>query len=78
MHSGLFYGGFLDSLQILLRMFYRPLIERPGELKGKCADILAYPYPDLRQNLSDILDVLIRVRWERDVDRDAASVEREK
>ena len=34
------YGGFLDSLQILLRMFYRPLIERPGRIES---DMRRYP-----------------------------------
>jgi hypothetical protein len=57
---------------------FLPLIELPGGLKGKFEDILACRYDDLRQDLSDFLDVLITDRWGRDLERDAASTEQEK
>ena len=64
---------FRDSLESVL---YCPLIDLPGGLKAKVEDIRTCRYPDLKQNLEDVLDVLITLRWERDLERDAASVDR--
>jgi hypothetical protein len=47
---------------------------QPEGLKAKCECILACTYEDLQQNLSDVLDVMIALRSERD----AETVDREK
>jgi hypothetical protein len=44
---------------------------QPEGLKAKCECILACPYEDLRQNLSDVLDVMIALRPERDAEVEA-------
>jgi len=45
----------------------------PEGLKAKCEHILACPYEDLKENLSDILDVLIILSSERDSEDPEAS-----
>ena len=45
----------------------------PEGLKAKCEHILACPYEDLKENLSDVLDVLIILRSERDAEEPKAS-----
>jgi len=45
----------------------------PEGLKAKCEHILACPYEDLKENLSDVLDVLIILRSERDGEEPKAS-----
>ena len=50
--------------------FYFPLIELSGGLKAKFDEILACPYEDLRQDLSDILDAMITERWQRALQSD--------
>ena len=41
---------------------------QPEGLKAKCECILACPYEDLQQNLSDFLDVIIALSSERDAE----------
>jgi hypothetical protein len=50
------------------------ITRQPEGLKAKCECMLACPYEDLLQNLSDVLDVMIALRSERD----AEAVDREK
>jgi len=65
-----------DFWNEMQHLFDRPLIVLPGGLKAKVEDIRACRYADLKQNLEDVLDVLITLRWERDLERDAAFVDR--
>ena len=44
---------------------------QPEGLKAKCECILACPYEDLQQNLSNALDVMLAVRSERDAEVEA-------